>query len=48
MDDLHVIFYNALNNELFQSGYLEGLFCALEIRPGFWTENPHIDIIGLL
>jgi len=48
MDDLNLIRYDAKANEVFQSGYLEGLFCALAIRPEWWRENRHIDVIGVL
>lgn len=47
-DGLCVIWYDAERDIIFQSGFLEGLFCALAIRPGWWAENPHIDIVGLL
>lgn len=45
---LMVIWYDASNDQVFQSGLLEGLFCALAIRPGWFQENPHINIIGLV
>jgi hypothetical protein len=47
-DYLQVIWYDAKTDSIFQSGMLEGLFCALEIRQEWWSENPHIDIVGLL
>jgi hypothetical protein len=46
--ELNLIWYDAKNNYLFQSGMLEGLFCALAIRKEWWAENPHIDLIGIL
>jgi hypothetical protein len=48
MSDLKIIWYDAKGDFIFQSGLLEGLFCALSIRREWWAENPHIDIVGLL
>jgi len=45
---MNLIFYDAIRNEIFQSVALERLFCALAIRGEWWSENPHVDIIGLL
>lgn len=48
MSELHLVWYHAKLDVLFQSGYLEGLFCALVLRREFWSENPHIELIGIL
>ena len=45
---LHTIWYDAKEDVIFQSGYLEGLFCALAFHPDFFKNNPHLDIIGLI
>lgn len=48
MSELHTLWYDAKNDVIFQSGLLEGLFCALAFRPEWWSENPHIEMIGIL
>lgn len=46
--DLNLVWYSAIHDRIFQSGELEGLFCALAIRKEWWKENPHIELIGIL
>lgn len=45
---LQIVWYHAQLDVIFQSGELEGLFCALAIRPDWWAENPHIVLVGLI
>lgn len=46
--NLNLIWYDSKTNLLFQSGLLESLFLALSIRKEWWSENSHIDIVGML
>jgi hypothetical protein len=46
--DLYTVWYHAEKDVIFQSGYLEGLFCALMLGKDFWRLNPHIELIGIL
>lgn len=45
---MKLVWYHATKDVIFQSDLLEGLFCALAIRPDWWSENPHIQLIGIL
>lgn len=46
--NLNLIWYDAKNNLIFQSGLLEALFLALSFRKEWWSENPHINVVGML
>lgn len=48
MNELELVWYDAKRDYIFQSGLLESLFCALQIRSEWWQENQHIELIGLL
>lgn len=43
-----LVWYDAKNDEIFTSPLFDTLFFTLSFRPGFFIENPHIDIIGSL
>lgn len=45
---MRLIWYDAIRNEIFESNLLDGLFFALSIRPEWWDENKHIDVVGFL
>lgn len=45
---MNLIWYDAKADRIFQDSYLEALFLALAIPSSWWSENPHIDVIGVL
>lgn len=47
-DYLNLVWYDAKKNEIFQSAFFEAMFCSLSIHLGFWSENPHIELVGTL